>query len=94
MNKFHIDAVASHFRTAVKKDKVSAKLLPLDERLANYIIEGTKDGLVEDLDKKMAEWAATVPYANHLESKKLDSKWYRRHTIEHVWRIRLSRAAH
>lgn len=46
------------------------------------------------LDGKMAEWAATVPYANHLESKRLDSAWYRRHTIEHVWRIRLSRAAH
>ncbi|CAE6874869.1 hypothetical protein R69746_08703 [Paraburkholderia aspalathi] len=39
------------------------------------------------LDKKIAEWSATVPHANHLESKKLDSKWYRRHTIEHVWRI-------
>ncbi|SAK92189.1 hypothetical protein AWB75_06513 [Caballeronia catudaia] len=46
------------------------------------------------LDAKMAEWAATVPYANHLESRKLDSRWYRRHTIEHVWRIRLSRSAH
>lgn len=46
------------------------------------------------LDQKMAEWAATVPYANHLESKDLNSAWYRRHTIEHVWRIRLSRAAH
>ncbi|KLU22400.1 hypothetical protein EOS_30865 [Caballeronia mineralivorans PML1(12)] len=46
------------------------------------------------LDKKIAEWRATVPHANHLESKKLDSKWYRRHTIEHVWRIRLSRSAH
>ena len=46
------------------------------------------------LDMKMAEWAATVPYANHLESKDLNSAWYRRHTIEHVWRIRLSRVAH
>ncbi|QCP55040.1 iron-containing redox enzyme family protein [Trinickia violacea] len=46
------------------------------------------------LDGKMAEWAATVPYANHLESKNLNSRWYRRHTMEHVWRIRLSRVAH
>ncbi|WP_035059855.1 iron-containing redox enzyme family protein [Andreprevotia chitinilytica] len=46
------------------------------------------------LDQKMAEWAETVPYANHLESKNLNSAWYRRHTIEHVWRIRLSRSAH
>ena len=64
LNKFHIDAVASHFRTAVKKDKVSAKLLPLDERLANYIIEGTKDGLVEDLDRKMAEGAVPLDIIN------------------------------
>ena len=46
------------------------------------------------LDRKMVEWAATVPYANHLEGKNVDSAWYRRHTIEHVWRIRLSRSAH
>jgi 5-methyltetrahydrofolate--homocysteine methyltransferase len=29
-----------------------AEDLPLDERLANYIIEGSKDGLIEDLDRK------------------------------------------
>jgi len=46
------------------------------------------------LDKQIAVWGATVPYANHLESKELNLAWYRRHTIEHVWRIRLSRAAH
>ncbi|AJK47637.1 iron-containing redox enzyme family protein [Burkholderia plantarii] len=46
------------------------------------------------LDHKIDDWRATVPYANHLESRKLDSRWYRRHTIEHVWRIRLSRVAH
>lgn len=56
--------------------------------------ESVRAKLDSYLDGKMAEWAATVPYANHLESKKLDSKWYRRHTIEHVWRIRLSRSAH
>lgn len=56
--------------------------------------ERSRQRLDRYLDGKMAEWAATVPYANHLESKRLDSAWYRRHTIEHVWRIRLSRAAH
>jgi pyrroloquinoline quinone (PQQ) biosynthesis protein C len=56
--------------------------------------ERIRERLDRYLDGKMAEWAATVPYANHLESKRLDSAWYRRHTIEHVWRIRLSRAAH
>ncbi|QTL36858.1 MULTISPECIES: iron-containing redox enzyme family protein [Pseudoalteromonas] len=46
------------------------------------------------LDQKMAQWKETVPYASHLESKDINSAWYRRHTIEHVWRIRLSRSAH
>jgi hypothetical protein len=46
------------------------------------------------LDKKMQEWKETVTYAEHLESKDLNSAWYRRHIIEHVWRIRLSRSAH
>ena len=27
----------------------------LDQRLANYIIEGSKDGLIEDLNAKLAE---------------------------------------
>lgn len=43
------------------------------------------------LDKKIQEWKSSVPYANHLEEKKVNSEWYKRHTIEHVWRIRLSR---
>src|ERR1035441_3701638 len=34
--------------------------LPLDPRLANYIIEGTRDGLVADLDRKRAEGAAPL----------------------------------
>ena len=38
--------------------------LPLDERLANYIIEGTKDGLIPDLDLKLAEGAAPLDIIN------------------------------
>jgi 5-methyltetrahydrofolate--homocysteine methyltransferase len=42
---------AAHFRgkKTVAADK---KKLSLDERLANYIVEGTKEGLVEDLEEK------------------------------------------
>lgn len=50
-----------------------------------------RDRVNRYLDKKMEEWAATVPYANHLEGSEVHSAWYRRHTMEHVWRIRLSR---
>ncbi len=54
VNQFHIAAITEHFRTAKKKDKARAADLPLDERLANYIIEGTRDGLIGDLERKRA----------------------------------------
>jgi len=51
VNQHYIAAIAEHFRTTKKKEKARAADVPLDERLANYIIEGTRDGLVEDLEK-------------------------------------------
>jgi 5-methyltetrahydrofolate--homocysteine methyltransferase len=64
VNQFHIAAIAEYFRRAGKKEKKKAADLPLDERLANYIIEGTKDGLVRDLDLKRAEGAAPLDIIN------------------------------
>ncbi|NJQ06286.1 iron-containing redox enzyme family protein [Streptomyces lonarensis] len=45
------------------------------------------------MDKKMAEWKATVPFASHLTEPELHQAYYRRTLIEHVWRIRLSRVS-
>ncbi|HKW99263.1 MAG TPA: methionine synthase [Bryobacteraceae bacterium] len=64
INQFHIAAIAEFFRHAVKKDKAKAADLPLDERLANYIIEGTKEGLIADLDRKLAEGVAPLDIIN------------------------------
>ena len=64
INQFHIAAIAEFFRHAVKKDKTKAADLPLDERLGNYIIEGTKEGLIEDLERKRAEGAAPLDIIN------------------------------
>jgi len=64
VNQFHIAAIAEHFRTAGKKEKVKKEDQPLDERLANYIIEGTRDGLVEDLEKKRGEGVAPLDIIN------------------------------
>jgi 5-methyltetrahydrofolate--homocysteine methyltransferase len=50
-----IAAFAAHFRGAQSRARKPASDLPLDERLANYIVEGTKDGLVPDLERKRAE---------------------------------------
>lgn len=45
-----------HFRGASRRaEKGPQKELSLDERLANYIIEGSKDGLFEDLELKLKE---------------------------------------
>src|ERR1700723_1165398 len=64
VNQYYIAAIAEHFRTATKKQKISAADLPLDERLANYIIEGTRDGLVADLERKRGEGTAPLDIVN------------------------------
>jgi len=64
INQFHIAAITEHFRTAKKKERVRAEDLPLDERLGNYIIQGTRDGLIEDLEIKRGEGAAPLDIIN------------------------------
>ena len=64
INQFHIARIAEHFRQTGARVKQHAEDLPLDQRLANYIIEGTKDGLVADLDRKRAEGATPLEIIN------------------------------
>src|SRR6202044_148910 len=64
VNQFHIAAIAEYFRRAGKKEKENAADLPLDQRLANYILEGSKDGLVDDLNRKRAEGNAPLDIIN------------------------------
>jgi 5-methyltetrahydrofolate--homocysteine methyltransferase len=64
VNQFHIAAITEHFRGAAKKEKVKGADLPLDERLAGYILEGTKDGLIEDLDLKLKGGSAPLDIIN------------------------------
>src|SRR5581483_7169001 len=64
VNQFHIAAITDHFRGATKKEKKKAADLPLDERLGNYIIEGTKDGLIPDLELKLKEGLAPLDIIN------------------------------
>jgi 5-methyltetrahydrofolate--homocysteine methyltransferase len=49
-----VAAFAAHFRGRAKTVKPAARL-SLDERLARYIVEGAKDGLIEDLGLKLKE---------------------------------------
>jgi 5-methyltetrahydrofolate--homocysteine methyltransferase len=50
-----VAAFAAHFRGRTRAPRVVGESLPLDERIARYIVEGSKDGLVDDLAQKLTE---------------------------------------
>ncbi len=64
INRFHIAAITEHFRAARTAKAEAPAELPLDERLARYIIEGTKEGLAADLRLKLDEGAAPLDTIN------------------------------
>jgi 5-methyltetrahydrofolate--homocysteine methyltransferase len=64
INQFHIAAITDHFRASGSRKKERSADLPLDQRLANYILEGSKDGLVDDLNRKRAEGNAPLDIIN------------------------------
>jgi 5-methyltetrahydrofolate--homocysteine methyltransferase len=64
INQHAIQAITEAFRNVAVKEKVKTADLPLDQRLANYILEGSKDGLIADLDLKLAEGAAPLDVVN------------------------------
>ncbi|MDP9054128.1 MAG: methionine synthase [Acidobacteriota bacterium] len=64
INQFHIAAITEHFRKSDGRVKTVTADLPLDERLPRYIIEGTRDGLVPDLDLKLAQGDAPLQIIN------------------------------
>jgi 5-methyltetrahydrofolate--homocysteine methyltransferase len=64
INQHHIAKITEHFRGSKGRVKKVTADLPLDERLANYIIEGTKEGLVADLELKRQEGAAPLDIIN------------------------------
>jgi len=64
VNQFHIAAISDHFRKAGRREKKQLAELPIDERLARYIIEGTKDGLLPDLERKLKEGTGPLDIVN------------------------------
>jgi 5-methyltetrahydrofolate--homocysteine methyltransferase len=46
-----VASFAAHFRERKSVDKSTRNLIPLIERLPRYIIEGSKDGLIDDLNE-------------------------------------------
>jgi 5-methyltetrahydrofolate--homocysteine methyltransferase len=53
-----VAAFTAHFREKTGAPRAAREDLPLDERLARYIVEGSREGLIEDLDRKLQEAAA------------------------------------
>ena len=64
INQHHIAAINEHFRKAGSRMKKQLAELPLDERLTQYIVEGTKDGLLADLELKVKEGANPLDIIN------------------------------
>jgi 5-methyltetrahydrofolate--homocysteine methyltransferase len=64
INQHHIAKIAEFFRGRTKQARTKGASLPLNERLAGYIVEGTKDGLIADLELKLKEGAAPLDIIN------------------------------
>ncbi len=67
-----ITPFAAHFREKKPTTKVVASNLSLDERLARYIIEGSRDGLIADLDAKLATGTKPLDIINGPLMKGMD----------------------
>ena len=52
-----VAAFAAHFRGKKKEARAVGSSLSLDERLARYIVEGSRDGLIADLEAKRVDAA-------------------------------------
>ncbi|WP_416827222.1 methionine synthase [Ectobacillus polymachus] len=54
-SKETLDTFTAFYRVAKKKETIEVETLSLDERLARYIVEGTKQGLALDLQQALDE---------------------------------------
>ncbi|MFN2465999.1 MAG: methionine synthase [Candidatus Dormibacteria bacterium] len=59
-----IAAFTAHFREKKPQQDLQMDTLPLDERLASYIVQGTKEGLIADLEAKRAEGVTPLEIIN------------------------------
>ena len=64
LNQLHVAAIVDHFRAAVRAPKPKAAGLSIDERLSTRIVEGGRDGLIADLDLKLAAGAVALDIVN------------------------------
>ncbi len=64
INQSNIASISEHFRANTRKEVEKGVQLPLDERLARCIVEGSQDGLIEDLNLKLQEGSSALEIVN------------------------------
>jgi 5-methyltetrahydrofolate--homocysteine methyltransferase len=64
INQANITRLTERFRHDDSPRESPRDRRSLDERLAGYVIDGTRDGLIADLDRKLAEGAAPLDIVN------------------------------
>ncbi|MGP1906589.1 methionine synthase [Metabacillus sp. JX24] len=57
-------AFTNHYRGKKKTSKKPVQSLPLEQRLAQYVVEGTKEGLISDLEIALKEYDAPLDIIN------------------------------
>ena len=63
-NDESLQTFTNFYRDKKVEKKVNTKQLPLEERLAQYIVEGTKEGLIPDLDQALAKGLSPLEIIN------------------------------
>jgi 5-methyltetrahydrofolate--homocysteine methyltransferase len=63
IHAYQVARISDHFR-GVKRAAAVRPEQPLDERLAGYIVDGSRTGLIEDLELKRAEGMAPLDIIN------------------------------
>jgi 5-methyltetrahydrofolate--homocysteine methyltransferase len=63
IHAYQVARISDHFR-GVKRAAAVRPEQPLDERLAGYIVDGSRTGLIEDLELKRAEGTAPLDIIN------------------------------
>jgi 5-methyltetrahydrofolate--homocysteine methyltransferase len=72
-NKAMVDAFAAHFRTKKTVQKVDNRsTLSIDERLPQNVVQGSKEGLVEDLNALLAQGRKPLDIVNGPLMKGMD----------------------
>ncbi len=64
INQHHIAAITEYFRDAGTRHTAAGQDVPLEERLTRSVVDGTRTGLTEMLDLKLAEGTAPLDIIN------------------------------